>query len=56
LHVDEIAADDLGSRLQLPVNTTVALFKTRRIPGQVEMNEIKAARLQIDALSGSVGA
>jgi hypothetical protein len=32
LRMDEIAAEDLGSRLELAVYSAVALFEPRRVP------------------------
>src|SRR5262249_30123976 len=49
--VDEIAAADLRRGLQLAVDAPVALLQSRRVPGQVEVQEIVAAGLQVDALA-----
>ena len=56
LGIDEVATPDLLRRLELAVDTAVALFEPRRIPGQIEMDEVVAAHLQVDALARRVGA
>ena len=56
LRIDEIAAGhDLG-RLQFAVDAAVALFEARRVPGQVEMDEVMATGLKVQALAGRVRA
>ena len=56
LLVAEIAAMDALGWLQLAVDAAIALFEPRRIPGQVEVDEVGAAGLQIDAFARRVGA
>jgi hypothetical protein len=56
LLIDEIPAPDLGRRLQLSVDASVALLQPHRIPGKVDMNEVVTAPLEIDALTRCVRA
>ena len=56
LLVDEVAAPDLRRRLQLAVDAAVALFEPRRIPGQIDVDEVVAAHLEVDAFARGVGA
>ena len=56
LRVLEVAAEDLRRRLQLAVDAAVALLQTRGIPRQVEVHEVEAAGLQVDALARGIGA
>ncbi len=56
LLVVEVAAPDLRRRLKLAVDAAIPLFKPRRVPGQIDMNEIVAAHLEIDAFARGVGA
>ena len=56
LLVAEVAAEDLLGRLQLAVDAAVALLQARRIPRQIEMNEIGAVGLQVDAFARRIGA
>ena len=56
LGVEEVAAEDLRGRLQLAVDAAVALLEACRVPRQVEVEEIEAPRLQVDALARRVGA
>jgi hypothetical protein len=46
--------EHFGRRLKLAVNTTVTLFQTAWIPGHVEMEEIVAMRLKIDAFARGI--
>ena len=56
LLVTEIAAEHLLRRLQLAIDAAVALLKPRRVPRQIEMDEVGAIGLQIDAFARRVGA
>ena len=56
LLVTEIAAEDLLGRLELAVDAAVALLEARWIPRQVEMDEVRAIGLQIDAFARRIGA
>ena len=56
LLVTEIAAEHLLRRLQFAIDAAVALLKTRRVPGQIEMDEVGAIGLKIDAFARRVGA
>ena len=56
LRIDEIAAGDDVRRLQLAVDAAVALLQPRWIPRQVEMDEVVAAGLEVDAFARGVGA
>src|ERR1700722_6178442 len=55
LLVDEIMAEDFGIRLQLAVDSSVALFHSARIPGDIEMEQVPAMGLEIQAFAGSIG-
>src|SRR5690348_14974269 len=55
LRKHKIMAIDLRRRLQLAVNPAVALFNAPRIPGQIEMEKIRAMRLEIQAFPSGVG-
>ena len=54
--VDEVAAGHDLRRLQLAVDAAVALLQTRRVPGQVDMDEIVAARLEIEPFARGIRA
>jgi hypothetical protein len=56
LHVNEVAAEDLRRRLQFAVDAAIALLQPRRVPRQIDMDQVVAAGLQIDALASGVGA
>ncbi len=56
LLVAEIAAEHLLGRLQLAIDAAVALLQPRRVPRQVEMDEVGAPGLQVDAFARGVGA
>ena len=56
LLVTEITAEHLLGRLELAIDAAVALLETRRVPGQIEMDEIGAIGLKIDAFARRVGA
>ena len=56
LLVAEIAAEDLLGGLELAVDAAVALLEPRRVPRQIEMDEIGAIGLEVDALARRVGA
>ena len=54
--VDEVAAADLLCRLKLAVDAAVTLLQARGVPGQVEVEQIGAAHLQVDAFARGIGA
>src|ERR1700730_16774238 len=56
LLVAKISADDLLRGLELAVNAPIALFQPGRVPRQIEMNEVGAIGLKIDALPGRISA
>ena len=56
LLVDKVAAGHDRRWLQLAVDAAVALLKPRGVPRQVDMHEVVAARLQVQALARRVGA
>jgi HB1, ASXL, restriction endonuclease HTH domain len=43
-----------GGWLELAIDAAVALFDAARVPGQVEMEEVRAMRLEVQALAGRV--
>ena len=51
----EVMAAHFGSRLELSVDAAVPLLDSARIPGQVEMEEICAMRLKVQALACRIG-
>ena len=51
----EVVAADLVGRLELAVDAAVALLDPARVPGQVEVEEVGAVRLEVQALAGRVG-
>ena len=53
--VDEVVAVDLGVRLELAVDAAVALFQAARVPGHVEVEQVPAVGLEVQALAGGVG-
>ena len=55
LRVVEVVAVDFGSRLKLAVDAAIALFEARGIPGNVEVEEIGAMGLEVEAFAGGVG-
>jgi hypothetical protein len=44
----------LRGRLQLSIDAAIALLQARGIPGQVDVDQIMTAHLQVDALASSV--
>ena len=56
LLVAEISADDLLRRLELAIDAAVALLQPGGVPRQIEMNEVGAIGLKVDALPGGIGA
>jgi len=56
LGVDEVTTPDLLRRLELAVDAAVALFEPRRIPGQIDMDEVMATQLEIYSLARGIGA
>ena len=56
LRLGEVRALRSLRRLELAVDAAVALFEPCGIPGQIEMDEVVAAHLQVDALARRVGA
>ena len=56
LFVNEIATPDFRRRLKLAIDASVALFEPRWVPGQIDMDEVMAAHLKIDALTRRIGA
>ena len=55
LRKHEVVAAYLRRRLKLAVDAPVALLDAARIPGQVEVEEIGAMRLEVQSLAGRVG-
>ena len=53
--VDEVVAVDLGVRLELAVDAAVALLHAARVPGHVEVEQVPAVGLEVQALAGGVG-
>ena len=56
LRVEEVAAEDLVRGLKLAVDAAVPLLEATGVPRQVEVEEIPAVGLQVEALSRGVGA
>ena len=56
LRVDEIAAPDLGRRLKFAVDAAVPLLEASRVPRKINVDEVVASHLQIDAFARGVGA
>ena len=54
LRQHEVVAIDLAGRLQLAVDPAVALLDAARVPGQVEMEEVGAVGLKVEALAGGI--
>ena len=52
---DEVVAADLVGRLELAVDAAVALLDAAGVPRQVEVEEVGAVRLEVQALAGGVG-
>ncbi len=55
LRIDEIAAVDATCRLQFAIDAAVALFEAARVPRQVEMEQVAAMALQVQAFARRVG-
>ena len=51
----EVVAAHLGRRLQLAVDAAVALLDAAGVPRQVEVEEVGAVGLEVQALAGGVG-
>ena len=56
LLVIEVAAPHLRRGLKLAIDAAVALFEPRRVPGQIDVDQIVAAHLEVDAFARGVGA
>ncbi len=56
LCVAEIATGDALRRLKLAVDAAIALFDPRGVPGEVDMDQVRAAGLEVDAFARRVGA
>ena len=56
LLVAKISANDLLRRLKLAIDAAVALLQPGGVPRQIEMNEVGAVALEVDAFAGRVGA
>jgi hypothetical protein len=54
LRQHEVVAADFGG-LELAVDAAVALLDAAGVPGQVEVEEVGAVRLEVQALAGGVG-
>ena len=48
-------AKNLFGRLKFTVNTAIALLKPGGVPGDVEVKEVVAVVLEIQALAGRIG-
>src|SRR5262249_14459535 len=55
LHEYEVVASDLGRALQLAVDAAVALLHAARVPRHIEVEEVRAMILKVDALARCVG-
>ena len=55
LRKHEVVAADLVRRLQLAVDAPVALLDSPRVPRQVEVEQVGAVRLEVQALPRGVG-
>ena len=55
LREHEVVTTHCRRRLKLAVDSPVALLDATRIPGQVEVEEIGAVRLEVQPLAGSIG-
>ena len=55
LRKHEVVAAHLRRRLQLVVDTSVPLLDASGVPGEVEVEEIGAVGLEVEALAGGVG-
>ena len=55
LRQHEVVAAHLGRRLQLAVDAAVALLDPAGVPRQVEVEEVGAVGLEVQALAGGVG-
>src|SRR5207249_2403108 len=55
LRQHEVVTADLGGGLELAIDATVALLDAPRVPRQVEVEEVGAVRLEVQALAGGVG-
>ena len=55
LRQDEVVAADLVGRLELAVDAAVALLDAAGVPGQVEVEQVGAVGLEVQALAGGVG-
>ena len=55
LREDEVVAADLVGRLELAVDAAVALLDAAGVPGQVEVEQVGAVGLEVQALARGVG-
>src|SRR5262249_5027388 len=56
LAIKEIAAVNNRLRLELAIDTAIALLQSAGIPGQVEVEKVVAMALKVEPLTGRVGA
>ena len=54
LRQHEVVTADLGGRLELAVDAAVALLDAPGVPGQVEMEKVRAVGLEVQTLAGRV--
>jgi hypothetical protein len=55
LRVQEVVAPHHGRTLELPIDSAIALLEPGRVPRQVEVEQVGAMVLQVNALAGSIG-
>ena len=55
LRQDEVVAADLFGRLELAVDAAVALLDAARVPGEIEVEEVGAVGLEVEAFARGVG-
>ena len=55
LRKNEVVTAHFLGRLELAVDTAVALLDAAGVPGEVEVEEVRAVRLEVQALAGGVG-
>ena len=55
LRQDEVVTANLGGRLKLAIDTAVSLFDATWIPREIEMEEVGAMSLEIQAFPRGIG-
>ena len=53
--IDEVVAENFRCGLEFAVDTAIPLFQAAGVPRNVEMEEVAAVGLKVEAFAGSIG-